>query len=132
MSDAYIEQLEEENDRLRKALALVARQLEENWSDSLTIGLVPEMHFTVFETSMYVQTGIQPKRRAFKSLRLIREFILGIKSKNKDTTILIKTFDAGDDRRKIYKENIINDSGDVPITAYLLEYVVVEPPTNAI
>lgn len=128
----YIEQLEEENERLRKALALVARQLEENWSDSLTIGLVPEMHFTVFETSSYANSGIQTKRRAFKSLRLVREFILGIKGKNKDTKILIKTFDAGDDRRQIYKENIINDSDDIPITAYLLEYAVLEPPTNAL
>ena len=122
MSDEqeYIESLETENENLRKALSSVAKQLEENWSDSLTIGLVPMLHY--IEVCPYFSFRCKPKK--WKSLRLVREYILSQLSDGK--IVNLKLFDAGDNRTKIYREVTISDSDGNPITEYILESFITD------
>lgn len=112
----YIENLEKENDRLRDALIRVSHQLEKNWGESITLGLVPELHFRIPPGGI-INTHMPFTRRKFKSLRLVREFIL---SKPSDKDIYLKTF--GRDDPTIYKEVSILDSDGDPITFYTIEF----------
>lgn len=120
MSEDYIKYLENEVDLLHKALRDVADQLEDIWDNSLTVGLVPELHYKVVEPQQHLPQKLM--RKKWKSLRLLREYI---KSQyNSGNKVHLKTFDAGDNRTKIYDDISIVDGDDVPITYYFIEHYI--------
>jgi len=124
MSAKYIEQLEEENESLRSALKNAITQLSNNWSDSLTLGLIPELHYFDMSTFGRLSSPALSTIKSFKSLRILREHIISLDNR-KDSRLFLRSFDSGDGRTKIYDENSIVDSDGVTITNYIIDYYIV-------
>lgn len=120
MSELYIQELEQENDRLRLALENAVKLLADNWSDSLTVGLVPGLHFEYLSNEDTIQNRTIKSKKSFRSLRLLREYILSLNTKRKITCIVPQK--SGDGRIRIYYESTIMDGDGQPITVYILEF----------
>ena len=130
MSEAYIQELEEEVERLRNALKFAQGVLNENWSDSRTIGLIPHKHFHTFidvndstpiKEAKGHESSTRWETRVYSSLRSLRNFILSFESQS-EREIWVRTFDAGEGKRKIYRESVDQDSDCNPNPKYFLEF----------
>lgn len=119
MSDDYIQQLEEENDRLRDALTKASQMLDENWENSLSLGLIPDLHYR----EITKETKVRTNRKTFKSLRLLREWIHTHHTTDKD--IYLKLHDVGGNQTIYNFVSIFDSDHDEPIKNYYVEYALI-------
>lgn len=79
----YIDELEAENEMLRKQIQAYAEVIDRVWTSSPTLGLLPEIDFFPVGTEKVIQTYYgqiaKMKQMRFRSVKAVREYILSQK-----------------------------------------------------
>lgn len=124
MSDEYIERLERENEELRKEVERAHALLENVWSDSRTMGLVPNDHFFPLKGKLDAHMYQKCRAKKFNSLRAAREHVLSAWRAGKK--VYIKMIQTEDGRDCVYDEKIIDDYQGNPIVVYLIHHCIID------
>lgn len=123
MDSDYVEQLEKENEELRQEVIRAHDLLEDAWSDSKTMGLVPHKHFIPLSESLDQHMIRNCRVTKFTSLRAARDSIKA--NYNNGNKVYIRMHKTEDGKECVYDRKVYDDDQGNPMVSYFIHQVVI-------